>query len=305
MATSPPEGPEGHNVIVKADEVDQLGANITSISDEQLMAEMVDTLPLDTTSDLRKSAHNDSNQRRGRPGGRPELRANAAVPPPPMQPPPPAPGQQGSELSSDSLSLAQLKKIVQGIPGTEQRPYAFSYADCQSFPEELDEWFQYSEPERMMLLASKMSFDQRWQELCEERSLSPDTTWIEAGDESRKAFVTRMLESLQDPDMFSRIEALETICYTMAGVWGLTGGKVAEDYPEEPTPAEAAETPRSKSLQIKWIVSNVILVHECGGLKALFDYMRSVYDKDRYAVFFFFFRLIEIIRRLTHYPGSH
>jgi hypothetical protein len=90
-----------------------------------------------------------------------------------------------------------------------------------------------------------------------------------------------MLKGLQHSDMFSRIEALEAICYTLAGVWGKTGGKSVEDYPDEPTTKEADETPRSKSLQIKWIVNNVLQVHECGGIAKLFDYMRDVYDKER------------------------
>jgi hypothetical protein len=91
-----------------------------------------------------------------------------------------------------------------------------------------------------------------------------------------------MLDGLQVSDMFSRIEALEAICYTITGVWGNTGGKSVEDYPENPTAEEAAETPILKSLQIKWIVDNILLIQECGGIPKLFDYMRDVYDKERF-----------------------
>ncbi|KAL1970278.1 hypothetical protein VTN77DRAFT_5438 [Rasamsonia byssochlamydoides] len=268
--------------IVKADEVDQTGTDISPVPDDQLMAEVVNGLTRDQAPSTGDSASNAPGGRNPRASGRSELRRDTGAPPPPLQPPPPAPGQQNAELAPDSLSLAQLKKIVQDIPKAEQRAYAFEYADCQPFPEELDEWFQYSEPERMMLLSSKVSFEHHWKEFCEQSSSAlGQVSWLDASPELRKSFMERMLDGLHNPDLFSRIEALEAVCYTMAGVWGVTAGRAVDDYPDEPTAKEAAETPKSKSLQIKWIENNVLLVHECSGIPALFEYMRKVFDKDR------------------------
>jgi hypothetical protein len=282
MSSTSIEPNDSTEVIVKADEIDQVGSDLSFVSDDQLVGEVVDGLPLGATPAVGEAASNTSGPGNVRITGRPELRRDAAAPPPPLQPPPPAPGQQGFEMAPDSLSLAQLKRIVQDIPKVEQQVYAFEYADCQPFPEELDEWFQYSEPERMMLLGSQVSFDQHWQEFCEQQSSGTEPSWLDASHEVRALFMEHMLDGLQVSDMFSRIEALEAICYTISGVWGITGGKFVQDYPEDPTAEEAAETPRSKSLQIKWIVDNVLLVHECGGIPKLFEYMRDVYDKERF-----------------------
>jgi hypothetical protein len=276
------EGNYPNHLIVKADEVDQTGTDISPVPDDQLMAEVVEGLARDQAPGTGDAASNVSGGQDLRASERPELRRDIVAPPPPLQPPPPAPSQQNAELAPDSLSLAQLKRIVQDIPKIEQRVYAFEYADCQPFPEELDEWFQYSEPERMMLLGSKVSFEHHWKEFCEQGSSSlGQLSWLDASPDLRKSFMQQMLDDLQDPDLFLRIEALEAVCYTMAGVWGVTGGRSVEDYPDEPTAKEAAETPRSKSLQIKWIENNVLLVHECSGIPMLFEYMRKVFDKDR------------------------
>ncbi|KAH8695124.1 transmembrane hyphal anastomosis protein Ham2/Far11 [Talaromyces proteolyticus] len=281
MSADPIEGDEPSQVIVKADEVDQTGTDISPIPDEQLMAEVVDGLTLEPSPLIEDQVQQVPGSRDPRQTGRPAIRRDGVAPPPPLQPPPPAPGQQATELAPDSLSLAQLKKIVQDMPRFEQQAYAFRYADCQSFPEELDEWFQYSEPERMMLLGSKVSFEQQWQDFCQQSSLHPDPSWLDVGRDLRKSFVNSLLVNLDHEDMFSRIEALEAICYAMCGVWGSTAGRSVDDYPDEPTEQEKAETPKLKSLQIEWIVNNVLLVHECDGIPKLFEYMRVVYDKER------------------------
>lgn len=271
-------------IIVKADEVDQTGTDISPVPDEQLLAQVADDFALkplaaaaavDRTSSVPVSCGI-------RPLMRPGLARDAIAPPPPMQPPPPAPGQSAAELATDSLSLAQLRRIVQDIPKAEQQVYAFRYADYQAFPEELDEWFQYSEPERMMLMGSKVSFQQQWNEFTRENMRSDSLSWLDVDNDTRKAFIRLLLRGLNDSDLYTRIEALESICYVMCGIWGITGGKAAEDYPDNPTDQEESETPKSKSLQIQWIVENVVLVYECDGVHRLYEYMKSIFDKEKY-----------------------
>ncbi|KAL2007355.1 hypothetical protein VTN00DRAFT_8793 [Thermoascus crustaceus] len=275
----PGDGDAQDHHFVKADEVDQTGTDIATVSDDQLMAKVAEGLKGEKSQEAGDSTSNPPESRSTK---HPELRRDSVAPPPPLQPPPPAPVQQNAENSADSLSLSQLRRIVQEMPKMEHPAYAFQYADCQPFPDELDEWFQYSEPDRIMLLGSKVSFEHHWKAFYEHHSpSSEEISWIEASQELRKCFMEHMLDGLKNPDLFSRIEALEAVCYAMTGVWGVTAGKVADGYPEEVTPKEAAETPKSKSLQIKWIENNVLLVHECSGITAIFEYLRRVFDKDQ------------------------
>jgi N1221-like protein len=264
--------------LIKADEVDQTGTDISTVSDDQLMAEVVEGLKAERargTGDL--ASHLPSFPGNLKSPVRPELRRDAVAPPPPIQPPPPAPGQQMAD-PADSLSLAQLRRIVQEIPKMEQPAYTFRYADTQPFPEELEEWFQYHEPDRMMLLGSKVAFEHNWQAFCDHQELS----WLAANHDLQASFMKQILEGLRNPDRFARIEALEAVCYAITGVWGLTGGRSVDDFPEEVTAEEAAETPKARSLQIRWIENSVLLVQECSGIPVLFECMRRVFDKDEF-----------------------
>lgn len=303
--------PEHH--IVRADEVDQTGTDISTVPDEQLIPELVEGFKREDAENSNDDEFAQFPQRHQKPSGRPELRRDQLAPPPPMKPPPPAP----TENPPDSLSLAQLRKIVQEMPKADQPAYAFKYADSQPFPEELDEWFGYNEPDHLMLLGSKVSFEQSWPTFCQTDSNSTTNTnqtasWIDADDEARATFVKQMLECFDHSDLFTRIEALEIICYLICGVWGLTAGRVADDYPADVSDQESAECPKSKSLQITWTEKNVLLVYRCGGIPALFEYLRKVFDKDQlvysfssfglfYFILFFFFFFLSNHGRLTFY----
>lgn len=169
----------------------------------------------------------------------------------------------------------------------EQRAYAFEYADSQPFPEELDEWFQYNEPDRLMLLGSKASFEQCWSSFVTEHcpvQIGDVVSWIDADEGLRKSFIEQTVGDFSDGCLFTSIEALENICYLLAGVWGITGGKTAEDYPQEPLEREAAQTPRKMSMQIQWMEKNALLVQKCGGISALFDYVRRAFDRGQYVI---------------------
>ncbi|PGG97216.1 hypothetical protein AJ79_09299 [Helicocarpus griseus UAMH5409] len=277
--------PEHH--IVHADEIDQTGTDISTVPDEQLMPDLVEGFKVEQA---RKPDHSDFPglpQRHGREPTRPELRRDTATPapPPPMKPPPPAPVQQNSESPTDSLSLVQLRKLVHELPRPEQPSYAFEYADCQSFPAEVDEWFQYNEPDRLMLLGSKASFEQNWSEFCQNppnQPVSGEVSWTDASEEFRVDFTSRMVESLDNSDLFTRIEALEVVCYIITGAWTFTAGKESEELPAGFSKFESAEEfPKSKSMQIKWMVEDVLLVQRCGGIPALFEAMKRIFEKDQ------------------------
>lgn len=268
---------------VKADEVDQTGADISPVSDEQLMEEVAEGLRGEQVPASANSTSDRLAKQNKIESGRPALHRDGVAPPPPLQPPPPAPAQQAPDRATDSLSLAQLRQLVGGLPKAAEQPaYAFEYADTQPFVDELEEWFQYSEFDRAMLMGMRISFDNRWNEFrAHQPSDSQDVSWITASYDLRKYFMTQALDDLGDHDLYARVEALEAICYLITGVWGLTAGKVMADYPEDSTSQVAMETPRFKSLQIKWMENDISLLQECSGIAALHKQFCRVFDKAR------------------------
>lgn len=268
--------------IVKADEVDQTGTDISPVSDDQLMEEVAEELRQEQSSSPIPVAEPESTEPQ-QSAKRPDLRRDTAAPPPPLQPPPPAPvQQQNMDRSADSLSLAQLRRLVQEMPKVEQPAYAFEYADAQSFPDEIDEWFQYNEFDRVMLMGMKRTFDRQWGLFCQPQNLKQsEQSWVDSPDHLRREFMTQSLDKLQDPEILVRLEALENICYTVSGVWGLTAGRSTPDYPDNPDFKTSADMPRSKSLQIEWIERNITLVQECSGIPILVKKLSQLFGRSR------------------------
>ncbi|KAL3458699.1 hypothetical protein BJX64DRAFT_219347 [Aspergillus heterothallicus] len=261
--------------IVKADEVDQTGTDISPVPDDQMMEEVAEGIRQEQAAQGSGSLGSKPPEFMPKTSKRPELRRNAAAPPPPLQPPPPAPVQRNPEASTDSLSLAQLRQLVHEMPKVEQPAYAFEYADAQPFHEEIEEWFQYSECDRSMLLGMKSSFERIWNSFCE--SQSSHTSWVDAPTDMQKSFLTEVLDTLQDSEIAIRIETLEAVCYAVTGVWGTTAGKSAENSPNSPGSSPA----KSGSLQILWMEKNAKLVHECGGVQSLYGCLLRAFEKAR------------------------
>ncbi|KAJ5757401.1 uncharacterized protein N7511_006095 [Penicillium nucicola] len=276
---------EDHH-IVKADEVDQTGTDISPVSDDQLMEEVAEGLRQERqerqeqTSEVAPPAETTLSESVN-PMKRPELRREASAPPPPLQPPPPAPVQENPGQPSDSLSLSQLRKLVNEMPKIEQPAYAFEYADTQPFPDELEEWFQYNDFDRVMLMGTKATFNQRWDVFCQQNNISLLTSWLDVSHDIRRTFISQLLGGLQHADVSVRLETLETTCYLLTGVWGITGGKSSPDYPSKDRSHSSTEAPPWKSLQIDWIEDNVSLLQECSGVMALTQYMCRLFDKTR------------------------
>lgn len=267
--------------IVKADEVDQTGTDISALSDDQLMEEMAEGLRQEQASPVAATPDPNAAQPMRAPK-RPGLQRETSAPPPPLQPPPPAPVQQDADRRPDSLSLAQLRRLVQEMPKVEQPAYAFEYADAQPFPDEIDEWFQYNEFDRVMLMGMKATFNRQWRLFRESKTPAiEEVSWLDATENLRRDFMFRTLEKLQQIEVSTRLEALEIICYAVTGVWGLTAGQVASDYCAPSDPKAAAETPRSKSLQIAWIERNVLLLQECQGIPLLVNRLSRLFDRNR------------------------
>ncbi|KAH8600939.1 hypothetical protein B0O99DRAFT_293990 [Bisporella sp. PMI_857] len=152
----------------------------------------------------------------GVPMGRPQYQRNQPQPPPPHQPPPPpAPQQVGN--SNDSLSLQQLKRIVNEFPKGEPLQYAFNYDDTAAFEEEIDEWFSYNPAEFNRLVRAKDIFDRRWKK-------HSGKSWLSSEEQVRRTFVQAQVQDLYSDDLRRRSKSLQALLHIILGVWHETAG---------------------------------------------------------------------------------
>ncbi|KAL4884047.1 hypothetical protein BJY04DRAFT_183844 [Aspergillus karnatakaensis] len=267
--------------IVKADEIDQTGTDISPVPDDQMMQEVAEGIRQEQAAQNSQAQPTEPLASGSHVSRRPDLHRNAVAPPPPLQPPPPAPVQRNLDAQTDSLSLAQLRQLVQEMPKNEQPAYAFEYADAQPFAEEIEEWFQYSDFDKAMLLGMKSSFEHIWGSFCKSQSsVSPEPSWVDAPETLHKSFLNEVLDNLQDSEITVRIEALECVCYAVTGAWSATAGKSAPDYAES-SPGLTAQKAKSRSLQISWMETNTKLVQECSGLQSLYGCLLRTFEKSR------------------------
>ncbi|KAI9843049.1 MAG: Factor arrest protein 11 [Sclerophora amabilis] len=215
---------------------------------------------------------------------RPSLSRNQSQPPPPQQPPPPPAPQAQQSLSdqNESLSLSQLKQIVTQMPRFERTAYAFIYTDTASVPEELDEWFSYSEEEQARLTRARSTFEIHWNDFVPrrspERSKPPD--WTSAPVSQRNKFLRMELEGLENPDIKTRSPSLQAILYVLLGVWGETAGLSNSDDSGTRS-SDGTETGndekdyRSSSTQTRWMLQGAESIHHAMGIQTLFDVLRS------------------------------
>jgi len=180
------------------------------------------------------------------------------------------------ENSTDSLSLMQLKKIVNEMPKLEPVAYAFDYTDSQPLPEELDEWFQYNEQDQFMILSAKATFDDKWAEF----QSKAEHSWIKVHDDLRNAFLIQTKEALTAAELNDRVMGLEVIAYLLAGAWGSTAGLEARREGSENDTREPEIECRSPSLQLQWMSRNAALIQEHIGVQTIFDYLQTMFENE-------------------------
>ena len=223
---------------------------------------------------------------------RPNLRRDNSVPAPaPLHLPPPAPPAPPTETNNptDSLSLAQLRRLVTNMPTVEPTPYAFVYQDASTFEEELEEWFSYNVEEQAMILKTQSSFAEEWgsyNDLAlingsgyEEGSID----WTKTNAGLREEFIRKLLAGVQQSDPKARLKNLEAIVYLLLGCWHETaglilnqGGNASEAENESPSDKTTTNPSYAKSaVQLEWIQTNVQLLLHCEGLPIIFDAMRA------------------------------
>ena len=214
------------------------------------------------------------------PPSRPFLQRNAqppppAVPPPPNEPPP-VPGNVAQGQPPDSLSLAQLRRIVAEFPRSEAVAYDFVYEDFGPVEEEIDEWFVYQFWQWVRLNATQRAFDWQW-----ERDFGTKT-WDEVGLGAQKGFIETSLSAISSSDVKDRMNAISRITYFILGRWGNTAGSSSVAISKN-SKARSAATPS----QLEAIKASVLLVADLGGIQIVWSSLRRAFERSWYVLMLF------------------
>lgn len=298
-ASATKDAPDTDAIIVKADEVDESGADISTIS------------PTNTSSE---SDFNDRIESRraqdAQSAGSPKVLANAVPSPPranarpvlkressaPAPPPqrarrlPPLKQAEALKLeegnASDSLSLQQLKRLVGDLPKVDHTAYAYEYEETRSFPEELQEWFQYIEEDNVILLRSKEDFDDHWvnKTAAGSDSRSPGRNWIDASDDQMKEYVEEAVGNLESEEASKKVTNLGRLAYIALGAWyetaGLGNGDENASIP--PSAIKWSESQSTKSsLQLRWIIKGTKLLFHHGIVPILVHVLKIYSDREQ------------------------
>lgn len=284
------EDQQEHGIIVRADEVDEAGVDISTITtenDEELGVQVEARRLFDSqdSGNQRTLANQAPSPPRG--SARPILRREgSAPPPPPNQPPPPAPHQEQDDMNNptDSLSLAQLRNIVRDIPKIDPTAYAYTYEDTRSFPEELGEWFQYTEEDRSLLLRARDAFDEQFEAFIFDQS-QPDLQahkWLGLPLEYKKIFVSHQLQSIRSANAPNIVKNLECLTFIALGVWNETAWVREDPLLEEDCFYDPPNEKYRKNVrQLRCIKESAKMLCDLGAVQTIFDVMRSICDSNQ------------------------
>lgn len=202
---------------------------------------------------------------------------------PPLQPrdyiqpnPPAQPSPSANNQPPDSLSLAQLRRIVSEFPRNEAAAYDFEYSDTGPHEEEIDEWFVYQRPQWMRLHTAQTAFGWQWEHDIAARQ--DEITWDEADDAVRTNFVQQALDGVKSGDAGTRGAAIARITYLVLGRWVDTAGSPQGDR----TKIRSVATPA----QIAAMKSAVKLLAEWDGISIIWKALRNAYEALWYLIFF-------------------
>lgn len=160
------------------------------------------------------------------PRGRPLLTRSQVVPPAAPAPPQPAGGVDPMTVqqATDSLSLIQLRRIVNDMRQVDPVAYDFTYTDTGPHGEEIDEWFVYMVWQWIRLNGIQRTFEWQWQE-----EFGPQAVWEEVDGEAKGRFVRQAVKGLEVGEMSERLTHISKIAYIVLGRWGDTAVSTPQD----------------------------------------------------------------------------
>ncbi|RYP79525.1 hypothetical protein DL770_006625 [Monosporascus sp. CRB-9-2] len=202
---------------------------------------------------------------------RPQLQRNQIQPNLPAQTPPPAANQPSQP--PDSLSLAQLRRIVSEIHGTEATAYDFVYSDTGPHAEEIDEWFVYQFWQWVRLNAAQRAFEGQWEGLAGGKT--SEAPWEEASAETRTKFVQQALDGVSSTEPAFRANAVGRLVYLVLGRWADTAGQVQLQLDRSKIRTVATQG------QLDAMKSGVKMLAELGGIPVIWAALCDTYETMR------------------------
>ncbi|MCJ1476805.1 Factor arrest protein 11 [Lambiella insularis] len=279
-------------IIVRADEVDETGADISTISptdagDFEARVEARRQQDIQAIGSPKLLANAVSSV--PKPLARPTISREGSAPPPPRQPPPPAPlSQEDAPLMADSLSLAELKNMVKDFPKSESAAYAYEYEDTRTMPEELEEWFQYTTEDTEFLIRAKKTFEKEISQF--DWGIRPGSTsgvhgryrWLRLTSELQEKFIFCQLQGLATMSATNVTEKLESVAHIAMGVWQETTWLEDHPLPDEKANYEPPNEKYRKTVgQLDYIRKAAEFLSRAGLVQILYDVLRSVCDDDK------------------------
>ncbi|KAI1108989.1 hypothetical protein F5Y14DRAFT_54675 [Nemania sp. NC0429] len=137
---------------------------------------------------------------------------------PPSQPPPAAPNTQ----PPDSISLAQLRRIVSEFPRAEAAAYDFEYTDTAPHAEEIDEWFSYQFWQFVRLVNAQRAYESQWEH--DMAAKEEEVSWDEATEDVKSTFIRQALDEIKSNDPVVYAAATGRLVYLVLGRWADTAG---------------------------------------------------------------------------------
>ncbi|KAK0638676.1 hypothetical protein B0T16DRAFT_449607 [Cercophora newfieldiana] len=207
---------------------------------------------------------------------RPLLQRNMPSQPPPAVPNAPIsasssqypPQSPGTGQPPDSLSLAQLRRIVAEFPRTEPIAYDYVYTDMGPPEEEIDEWFLYNFWQWVRLNTANRAYQSSWGRMFGQRF-----TWDDLGKEAHKRFMSAALAGIRAKNRDARGEAVGALVYVVLGRW-------MESVKNTTVPS--LKNPRTKScatkVQLAAMKEGVRLLTDCGGIPLVWDALRAAFE---------------------------
>ena len=284
------DGVHEEEIIVRADEMDETGTNISTILPEdgsnfEARVEARREQDIQSIGSPKVLANSVSNL--PEPPVRPMLRREGSAPPPPRQPPPPAPpAQEEAPVMADSLSLAELRNMVRDFPKSEAAAYAYEYQDTRTFPEELEEWFQYTSEDNDFVIGAKKAFENNFLDFIHKDRPNPTTQviqWLALPPGIRESFLENQVRGLDTMATPTVTRNLDCIAHIAMGMWQETtwlDSEIPEDEQANFEPPN--DRYRRMYSQLEHIRSAAeLLSSRTGVLQALYDVMRSICDNDK------------------------
>lgn len=298
-------GGKEEEIIVRADEMDETGTDISTIlpedgGDFEARVEARREQDIQSIGSPKILANSVSSL--PEPSVRPILRREGSAPPPPRQPPPPTPpSQDEAPVMADSLTLAELRNMVRDFPKSEAAAYAYEYEDTRTFPEELEEWFQYTSEDNDFIMRAKKAFEDNFSAFIEKNqtlSTTQTTRWLALPPGIRESFADYQVVGLESLTLSTVTRNLECIAHIAMGMW--QESTWLDSKPPEDEQADF-EPPNDKYRRIFGQLEHIRIAAEFLSsrtrlLQALYDVMRMICDNDK---------LVGMLIRVYHFEVAY